>query len=253
MTPMKRDSMVFYDSFYLAIKDLPPEQFKECACALLDYGLLGIEKGNEGISQTVLIMAKPNIDKNNQRWLNAQKSKRYDLYECGESEDETQLKPELKKSKPKSKKASHKSDTKDKKAYTNVNVNDNENVNGNVNVDECRVGCNYSCDADADCQKNKDTHTDTKKSVGEYNNVYLTDSEHNRLFELFGKEKTAELVEFLSRYIKRKPDYKSGCHFEDLRSWVTDAVKRQSFEKKVDNKPNNSFADISLEDIFEKP
>ena len=118
MTPMKRDSMVFYDSFYLAIKDLPPEQFKECACALLDYGLLGIEKSNEGISQTVLIMAKPNIDKNNQRWLNAQKSKRYDLYECGESEEETQLKPELKKSKPKSKKASHKSDTKDKKAYT---------------------------------------------------------------------------------------------------------------------------------------
>ena len=36
---MEREGMVFYRSFYEAIKELPPEDFKKCASAILEYGL----------------------------------------------------------------------------------------------------------------------------------------------------------------------------------------------------------------------
>lgn len=34
-----RDSIVFYRSFYEALKDLPPEQFKESVKVIIEYGL----------------------------------------------------------------------------------------------------------------------------------------------------------------------------------------------------------------------
>ncbi len=36
-----RDSVVFYRSFYEAIKKLPADQFKASALAILEYGLDG--------------------------------------------------------------------------------------------------------------------------------------------------------------------------------------------------------------------
>lgn len=67
---MERDGMVFYRSFYEAVKELPPDEFKRCVTALLDYGLDGTEPKTDGIEKTVYIMAKPQIDKNNQRYTN---------------------------------------------------------------------------------------------------------------------------------------------------------------------------------------
>ncbi|MFR1500024.1 MAG: DUF6291 domain-containing protein [Monoglobus pectinilyticus] len=57
-----RDGMVFYRSFYEAVKELPPDEFKRCVTALLDYGLDGTEPKTEKERQ--YIMAKPQIDKN---------------------------------------------------------------------------------------------------------------------------------------------------------------------------------------------
>lgn len=73
---MERDGMVFYRSFYDAIKELPPEDFKKCTVALLEYGLNGTEPETSGIEKTVYIMAKPQIDKNNQRYINGKQGGR---------------------------------------------------------------------------------------------------------------------------------------------------------------------------------
>ena len=62
-----RDSVVFYRSFYEAIRMLPPEQFKASALAILEYGLDGKEPKSDGIERTVFCMAKPQIDANNRR------------------------------------------------------------------------------------------------------------------------------------------------------------------------------------------
>lgn len=58
-----RDSVVFYRSFADAIRGLPPDQFKACAMAIIDYALDGIEPEGSGIEKTVFCMAKPQIDR----------------------------------------------------------------------------------------------------------------------------------------------------------------------------------------------
>lgn len=69
-----RDGFVFYRSFYEAIKSLPAEQFKECATAIMEYGLNDQEPQQaEGISNAVFILVKPQIDANNKRFENGKK------------------------------------------------------------------------------------------------------------------------------------------------------------------------------------
>lgn len=71
-----RDGVVFYRSFYEAIRSLPAEQFKAAALAILEYGLDGKEPETEGIEKTVFCMAKPQIDANNRRYENGTKGGR---------------------------------------------------------------------------------------------------------------------------------------------------------------------------------
>ena len=66
-----RDSVVFYRSFYEAVKDLPPEAFKESVQAILDYGLDDKPPDKQGtIAHTVFSLVRPQIDANNRRFKN---------------------------------------------------------------------------------------------------------------------------------------------------------------------------------------
>lgn len=71
-----RDGIVFYRSFYEAIKELPDEQMAACVRAIMDYGLDGKEPESAGIAKSIYLMAKPQIDANNQRYLNGSKGGR---------------------------------------------------------------------------------------------------------------------------------------------------------------------------------
>lgn len=71
-----RDSVVFYRSFYEAIKELPDEQFAACVRAIMDYGLDGLEPSSSGIAKSIYLMAKPQIDANNRRYQNGTKGGR---------------------------------------------------------------------------------------------------------------------------------------------------------------------------------
>ena len=71
-----RDSVVFYRSFYEAIKNLPAEEFKRAACAILDYALDGLEPESRGIEWAIYTLAKPQIDANNRRYENGKKGGR---------------------------------------------------------------------------------------------------------------------------------------------------------------------------------
>lgn len=106
--------MVFYRSFYEAVKGLPAEDFKRCALAILEYGLDGVEPVTDGIEYTVFVMARPQIDKNNQRYMNGKSGGR----NANTNQTETKQKPKRNQTKT--------------KAEPNVNVNDNVNVNVNV-------------------------------------------------------------------------------------------------------------------------
>ena len=71
-----RDSIVFYRSFYEAIKELPPEDFKRTVEAIMEYGLNDTEVDASGVAKAIFVMAKPQIDKNNKRYENGSRGGR---------------------------------------------------------------------------------------------------------------------------------------------------------------------------------
>ena len=101
---MQRDSMVFYRSFHEATRELPPEIYKEAMVALMDYALDGRINEVSAYANMFLQMAKPQVDANNQRYINGSKGGR---------------KPEPK---------SEKGEVQKTKPEPNVNVNVNDNV-----------------------------------------------------------------------------------------------------------------------------
>lgn len=108
-----RDSFVFYRSFYEAITELPNENQLEIYKTIIEYALNGTTNGSlNGINKSIFSLIKPQIDSNNQKYLNGSKPKR----KQHQSEKE----------------AKHKQVT----SKTRTNVNDNVNDNGNVNVNE---------------------------------------------------------------------------------------------------------------------
>ena len=106
----KRDSMVFYRSFYEAIKELSKEQQGEIYNAIFSYGLDFIEPSLSGVSKTVWTLIKPQIDANIRRYSNGKQ-------------------PKIKQNRSKTE-AKQKQET----SKTEANVNDNVNVNVNDNV-----------------------------------------------------------------------------------------------------------------------
>ena len=68
--------MVFYRSFYEAIKELSPDDFRDCVEAIMEYGLNDIEPESPGVAKAIFIMAKPQIDANNKRYENGTKGGR---------------------------------------------------------------------------------------------------------------------------------------------------------------------------------
>lgn len=72
---MKRDSFIFYRSFYEGLKNIPDADRLQCYDAIVRYGLDGEEQA-EGIAAAVLALVRPVIDSNNQRFVNGSKGGR---------------------------------------------------------------------------------------------------------------------------------------------------------------------------------
>lgn len=103
---MTRDSMVFYRSFFEAVEDLPPEDFKQAVTAIMRYALDGTADDVKGVAKSILIMARPQIDKNNKRYENGTRGGR----KPNDNQMITKAEPKCISPKP------------------NVNVNDNVNA-----------------------------------------------------------------------------------------------------------------------------
>lgn len=110
---MKRDSMIFYRSFYESVSGLSPVIKAELYDAIFEYSLnfQEIEFTNE-ISKALFTLIKPQLDANIKRFENGNK--------------------------PKTKQIKSKIEAKDKqdksKIEANNNVNNNVNVNNNENI-----------------------------------------------------------------------------------------------------------------------
>lgn len=108
------DSMVFYRSFYEAIKRLPELSRAKLYDAVFAYGLDGEEMELDGIEDAMFQLIKPQIDANNRRKENGKKGGR----------PKTEAKPNC--------------NLDETKQEPNVNVNANANVNVNVKEKESK-------------------------------------------------------------------------------------------------------------------
>ena len=109
---MKRDSFVFYRSFFEATEPLNKEQKAELFDAICSFALNKEEIELSPISKAMFALIKPQLEANYKKFLNGKAPKRNQT-----------------KSKIKAKQKQNKS-----KITTNVNDNDNVNVNVNKNV-----------------------------------------------------------------------------------------------------------------------
>ena len=142
---MKRDSFIFYASFWDAIKELPRDVQGEVLTAVIEYGLYGeTTEQLKPVARAIVTLIKPQIDANNKRYENGVmgaehgkkggnpnfKKGKPNPYYSGSNEDKDNPKdnPKITPKKPQ-----------DNPKITpnvndNVNVNVNENENDNVNV-----------------------------------------------------------------------------------------------------------------------
>jgi len=71
-----RDTFIFYRSFFEAINELPDTNKAELFTAICDYALNFKDPELLGISKTVWILIKPNLDANIKRFENGSKAKK---------------------------------------------------------------------------------------------------------------------------------------------------------------------------------
>ena len=71
-----RDSFVFYRSFYEALKEMDKNVQADCLMALAQYALDGDMPGLTPEVRMFMTLAKPQIDANNQKFVNGSKGGR---------------------------------------------------------------------------------------------------------------------------------------------------------------------------------
>ena len=71
-----RDSVLFYRSFYDALKNIPPDERLKVYDAIMEYGMYGRDPDLDGVALAIFLLAKPQIDANNKRYENGCKAKK---------------------------------------------------------------------------------------------------------------------------------------------------------------------------------
>ena len=128
---MKRESFVFYESFYLALKDLPADEKLKAFDAISSYALYSEEPDIDGIAKSIFILVKPQIDANNRKYENGKKGGR-------PIKTETKKEPKNNLTETKQEPKNNLTETKPK-PNVNVNVNVNDNANDNDNNSSTKV------------------------------------------------------------------------------------------------------------------
>lgn len=116
-----RDSVVFYRSFYDAIKNIPEADQLKVYTAIMEYAMNDVQPEIDGIALAIFLLVKPQIDANNKRYENGKK-------------------PKVKQTVSKSE-ASCKQNT--SKSEANVNVKENEKENVNVKEKDKTYSCAF--------------------------------------------------------------------------------------------------------------
>ena len=263
MTENKRDSMVFFASYYEAAKNLDDATFKTFISTVMEYGIYGTEPKNlDPISNMAFLLMRPSIDNAKARYENAVENGKRGGAPLGnknrkKADASTNIQPNSTNIQPNS--------TNIQPNSTNIQPNSTDFQPNSTDFQPNSTENNLTVsDTDTDTDTDTYTYTDTESEYdsvtnseaytdnkdvsvnvcvnenpptptavlggthkiarGEYNNVYITTIEMAKLINELGMDKYLQSIEFLSGYITRKPNYKSANHYEDLRGWVQQAL-----------------------------
>lgn len=215
---MGRESIVFYKSFYDAIKGLDYETQSKIYNAIFTYQFDGIESELEGVEKAVFTLIKPQLDANNTKYENGCRGGR------PKNQNKTEIKP--------------KQNLNETKLEPNDNVNDNENDNVNENNIYTLSEAKASSSGTAKASKHK---------YGEFRHVLLKDEELQALKRDFANWE--ELIKYLDEYIEMK-GYRAKSHYLCIRKWVVDAVKKNSKQEPLKNTYHSNDTQYSNLDGF---
>lgn len=70
-----RDSVLFYRSFYEALKNIPPDERLKVYDSIMEYGMYDHAPDLDGVALAIFLLSKPQIDANNKRYANGCKAK----------------------------------------------------------------------------------------------------------------------------------------------------------------------------------
>ena len=89
---MERDSIVFYRSFYEAIRLQPKKIQADIYNAVLDYAFNGTEPNISPAAMSIFYLIKPQIDANNKKFEDGKKGGRPRKTKTNGSEDKEEIK-----------------------------------------------------------------------------------------------------------------------------------------------------------------
>lgn len=119
-----KDSVIFYKSFYEAIKNIPAEEQLKLYNAIFEYSFTDKTPNlEEGIAKALFILMKPNIDSANNKYKASVENGKKGGRPKKENQDKTKSKP------------NNNLDKTQEKAKQNLNVDEDVDVNDNVDVD----------------------------------------------------------------------------------------------------------------------
>ena len=172
--------MILYRSFYEAIIELPETNQLEIMKAIFEYGFDGVEPNLSGLSKTIWILIKPNLEANRRKWENG--------------------------SKPKQKQAGSKTEANAKQEESKTEGNVYVDVDVEEDVEEDK---DVNDDKDLDYPKNKKFIPPTVNDVAEY-----VKSKHNSVPQ---NRIDAFATKFWSHYENKSWSYGRGQKMKDWR------------------------------------
>ena len=120
---MKRESFVFYKSFYDSIKELDPSDQVQIYNAIFNYQFENKKIKLNGVCKSIFTLIIPQLEANNKRYENGKKGGR------PSSQNETETKPNENQNETETKPNNNQNET---KLEPNVNVNVNDNIKENI-------------------------------------------------------------------------------------------------------------------------
>lgn len=222
-------NLIFYASYYEAIKELPDEEQGKVYKAIIDYAMMKIEPDLSGIAKAIFVLIKPTLDASIKNYENGKKGGRPPKESETESEVKTQTKTQVETQNITQQESETESDIIFEKEKENEN--DKENLLNKEN----------SLPRVKESETSSHSTRTQKHRYGNYKNVLLTEEEYERLI---AEPDGAEAIEYFSEYREMK-GYKCKNDNLAIRKWAFNGVKEQRLRE---NK-NTSYLPTSREKV----